>query len=565
MNFLKKVVSILLAIVIIFSFSSILVSAANEKTQSDKDFENLEKDIPMIVIPGLGGQFYKGISTETEDDDVQIWEPTMEILEPVIKKQAFPLVTSILTKNYKKANDIIEVAASDVFKDFACSPDGVPNSDTGKKNMYKVVLQNGNGYTSRYTFEYDWRKNITTLADELEKYINDVMAATGAKQVSLVGMSLGGSVLMTYLYNICYNNPNYANTNHIHSVTFIASSSNGTSSCEDPFSCNINLSSETIVQYVEKLSGGRNEVMRALYLMGVLDMGVNFANGLITGLKDNGLYDSVEDSLATIPGFHALMSKERYEDTVKQMYNTPEKQKKFAKIIESGDFYHYDVQQNNVNILNKLKEYGARIAVIAEYGYNLIPITADNTRLSDGTVAVKLASFGATCTATDEVFDKNYVQAVNCPCGKNHISPDGQIDASSCAFADVTWFCKDLFHVFDDSYFEKLLDLIAYSQEPVDVHTYNDLPQFLLRDGDNLIPLTKENAGETVNFKSSIASDDGAKKLATKIKIIIAVIVIVLLLIDGLIIFVIVKTVKKIKVKRAAKQNQEQPKEEINA
>lgn len=57
--------------------------------------------------------------------------------------------------------------------------------------------------TDLFVFPYDWRKSLSNLATDLNKYIIDNGLAD--KEINLVGHSMGGLVARTYLQN--YNNP----------------------------------------------------------------------------------------------------------------------------------------------------------------------------------------------------------------------------------------------------------------------------------------------------------------------------------------------------------------------
>lgn len=557
-----KLISVLLSILFAFSCFGIFAFAdeAEVKTESDIAFDELEKDVPLILVTGLGGQYHNGLLTETEDDDVQIWEPTMELITPVIKEYGFDIIKAIPAKDYVQVNALLEKAAEGIFGPFSCDPNGVPDPDTGKKEESTNELLDDNGYFATYTFLFDWRWDIVTLADRLHAYVEQVMELTGSDKVAFAATSMGCSILVTYLYKYFYTNEDYAG--HIQSAVFIAGTMNGVATCQDPFSANISLDAEAIVRYAEGMAGTKIPILRALYSLGILDPVLDYVGELMIGLSENGLYDAIEDTLATIPGFHALMNGERYEEVKEKMYGTPEKQEKFAAIIQAGDYYHNEVQPNNVNMIQKLIDSGAHAAIFGQYGYDLLPLTSDNDRPADGTIALADASFGATLSDSDKTLGNDYVQAVECLCGKSHLSPDGQIDASTCAFADITWFGRGMMHVFDSKLLGKLVDLVTYSDEQITVHTYEDLPQYLIREGDTLVPLTADNFGEIVEIEKSIEEDEEAAKLATIIRIILFAVFLLDIALIAIIINAIQRKCRKKKAEKATvdiEETAEQP------
>ncbi len=487
----------------------------------EEDLKTLDRDVPVIFVTGLEGEYYKGLSTETEDDDVRIWGPDAGVIVSAVFKNIVPLVWNLIIGDYKAVNETAKNAVDAIFGDFACDSNGVPNPDTGKKVMSDYGLREGaNGYSNDYDFIYDWRCDMLTIAAQLDEYTDYVMELTGSDKVAYVAMSMGNAVMTTYLHEYYYAAEDYSERNHIDSVIFLAGAMNGVGTCEDPFSGNMGVDSKSILRMMSELMLGNEGTkgiyyfVEILYSLGLLEPITAFVNNLNTNLVENGLNDAVLDTLATIPGFMALMSPERYEETRAFIYDTPEKQAKFAAILEKSDYYHRTVQKNNVKVIQSMLDDGIRAAVIAEYGCTVIPLTSDNDRMSDGTIFTAAESFGATCAEVDGTLGEGYTQAKECDCGKNHISADNQIDASTCAFPDITWFAKNVRHSAGDEYFEVLCDLIIYADRQITVWDYTEYPQYLINlDGESLVPLTAENAGEIVPYDETTLLGKARKKL----------------------------------------------------
>jgi len=508
---MKKTISVLLCICMICSACAVSVSATDKKAASCKDdLANLNADVPVIFVTGLEGEFYKGLSTETEDDDVRIWGPETDVILDVVKENIFSLLWNIIIKDYGKVIEIAASAADEIFGDFACDENGVPNPDTGKKDKSESSLKSRNGYDSSYSFIYDWRLDMSTIAAQLDEYANYVMNLTGSDKVAFAAMSMGNAVMTTYLYEYYYTAEDYSERNHIDSVVFLAGAMNGVGTCEDPFSGNISIDSTSILRMMSELmrdnenTKGIYYAVEILYSLGLLEPLTKFVDNLTQELMANGFGDAVAGTIGTIPGFYALMSSERYSQAKELIFNTPEKKAKYAEIIKDSDYYHDCVQANNVKVIQSLLDDGINTAVIAEYGCTFIPVTSDNDRMSDGTIATDRESFGATCAEVDGTLGSGYVQAKVCVCGKNHISADNQIDASTCAFPDITWFGKHLRHSAEDKYWADLINLIIYSEEQVTVWDYTEYPQFLVNlDGNSLVPLTADNAGEVLPYEET--------------------------------------------------------------
>ncbi len=512
-NTVKRIISVLICVAMLLSVCcSDGFAAENDNiitVSCDEDLKNLDKDIPIVFVTGLEGEYYKGLSTETEDDDVRIWGPEAGTIVKTVFKYALPLTFRMLIKDYEGINEISADVANALFGDFACDENGVPNPDTGKKVTSNYIYYPGFGYSNSYNFVYDWRLDMLTIAAQLDEYIEYVMEATTTDKVALVGMSMGTAVLSTYLYEYYYTAEDYAERDHIAAAIFVAGGFNGVATCEDSFSGNMSFDSTSLMRMMSEVmkgtgSEGIYKVLEVMYSLGMLDPAVDYVNNLVKDIFANGFNDAACETIGTISGFYALMSLDRYEETRDYIFDTSEKKAKYAKIIENSDYYHYNVQANCANVIQSMLDDGINAAIIAEYGLTIIPITSDNDRMSDGTIATDRESFGATCADVDGTLGEGYKQAKACACGKNHISADNQIDASTCAFPDITWFVKYVRHSSEDKYVGDLVDLIVYSDEQVTVWTYEEFPQYLVNlDGESLVPLTAENAGEILPYEET--------------------------------------------------------------
>ena len=503
MKMFKKAMAVILCISIVFSLC-FTGASANSGVQtvavkSEEDLKNLEFDVPLIHVIGLEGEFYKGLSTETEDDDERVWGFQADVVVKVIFENIGALVWNLIIKDYDAIASLLGTAANELFGPIACDANLNPDPDTGKKDKSDYELKEGYGYENAYKFVYDWRNDMSTIAAQLDEYINFVMELTGSDKVALMAMSMGNSVLTTYLYEYYYTAENYDERNHIDSVLYIAGAMNGVNVCEDPFSGNINVDSVSLMRMLYEVFDGEGlyYLFDVLYHLGMVEPLVDFANNLTLELLDHGFNESVIDSIATIPGFYALMGKERYEEARDYIFDTPEKREAHAKLIEVSDYYHYSVQATNADVIQSLLDDGINTAIFAEYGFTMAPLTSDNDRMTDGTISTYCESFGATCAEVDGTLGEGYVQAVECECGKNHVSADNQIDASTCKFPDITWFGKYMRHTCADSYLTDWANLIIYSDEQKTVWDYEDYPQFMIAtDDQTMVPLTAVNAGE---------------------------------------------------------------------
>ncbi len=521
---LKRMVSILICLSMVISLGTVGFAAKNKSESIPvscvEDLKDLKKDVPVILVTGLQGEYYKGLSTETEDDDVRIWGPDVGVILKEVFANLGDIIRCLIFDDYSELSLILGDVAYAMFSDFTCDEKGIPNPDTGKKDKSTDELKKENGYENWYDFMYDWRLDVRTTAKQLDEYIDYIMELTGSDKVALAAMSMGNSVTMTFLYDYYFTVKNYAKRNRIDSVVFIAGAMNGVATCEDPFSGNMSIDSVTFMRFLKEVMNGNAGTkalyyaLEMLYEIGTIDCIADYVNNLTNEVLKNGFNDAAVDVVGTIPGFYALMSAERYEETRAYLFNTPEKREKYSAIIESGDYYHYKVQKNNKEIIKSLLANGVNTAIIAEYGYTVMPLTSDNDRMSDGTILTSAESFGATCAEVDGTLGENYKQAKECKCKKNHVSADNQIDASTCAFADITWFVKYMKHSADDKLLSDLINLIIYSDKQITVWSYSEYPQFLINpDNEKLVPLTAENAGKVISYEEATVMGEFKAKL----------------------------------------------------
>ncbi len=484
-NIFKKAVAVILTASLILGIGSVGAFAAQDK---------LEMDYPVIYIPGLEGEYFNGLSTPDENDDAQIWFPEGSIIATAVIKNIAGILVSMLTRNGDFFTRSMTNLVNDLFGDFLCDNNGEPNPDTGKKKQSDAQLKSGFGYENAYEYVYDWRIDMREIADGLDEYIDYILDLTGSEKVGLVAHSMGNCVLSTYVYDR-YTNAPASQKEKIDSVVYVAGAMDGVGTCEDPFSGNMSIDSFTLMRFLKEMLSSSSPlqavyyVLEMLYALNVVDPVADFANTLVNDFIADGFNEVLYQTLASIPGFFTLMSCERYTEAKSWIFDTDEKQEEFSRVIEISDYYHYEVQVNNENSIQSLLDNGTKVGIITQYGFTFVPITSDNNRMSDTVIGADRASFGATCSTVDGTLGDGYIQAKEC-CGKNHVSPDNQIDASTCAFPEITWFTKNISHEPDYEFIGELVDLIIYSQKQIDVFTYSNYPQFMIsKNFDRLVPL----------------------------------------------------------------------------
>lgn len=367
------------------------------------------------------------------------------------------------------------------------------------------------GYRHTFSFYFDWRKDMHTIAGELRDYVERVKKVTGSDQVAITAFSQGNCVVMTYLYEYYYTETDPEVRDDIYAVVFMCGAMNGVSACADPVSGDIKLDGLSLLRFLKSLLGtdsstlGIYYMLEMLYAVGVFDGLADIVNDYIAAGFDDVIDPYLLETFGGIPGFFAMMSPEKYAQAEEFLFGTPERQEKYAGLLEKNRYYHEEVQPNMGNIIDTLMSEGKNVGIFAEYGYPIAPFTSDNDRMTDASICTADESFGATCAEVDGILGLDYVQAEECACGKNHVSADLQIDASTCLYPDITWFGKNLKHDGAIRFWADLIDLIIYSDEQITVWDYADYPQFMVKYEDSfLVPLTEENATLAVPFEDTL-------------------------------------------------------------
>ena len=231
-------------------------------------------------------------------------------------------------------------------------------------------------------------------------------------------------------------------------------------------------------------------------------------------LYDEVIAPLVLETYGTFPSFWAMVSEEDYPAARRNIFKG--KEDAYAGLIEKIDRYDTDVRQHMDELMKGAKEAGVKIAVFAKYGDYLIPpVTENANELSDNTLLLSKASFGATTakygsTLPQAVLDKAAANGTD-----KYISPDKMVDASTCMFPDTTWFFWDCPHeTFPDFIFDAMAKFY-YADGDMTVFSDPDFPQYQIAHLDpnnsdigTLEPMNADNAPVIVTEKRNLRTVD---------------------------------------------------------
>ncbi len=429
--------------------------------------------IPIIYIRGNGQEIYNAdgekvicdigdldLGGDSEEGKNKIIEATVNILLPF-------LTEGLLTDNWDNYGDAIYDEISPLFEQAILDGNGNPRYGTDihpdlKKKTFdgsNVDYENYSYYT--YGYHFDWRLDPYDNVDDLHTYITNIMSATKKNKVALTSRCLGGSLLNAYLEK-------YGHLGHVKNVLYCDTLSDGCTLISKGFSGQLEFDAKSIQRYEAQLE--------------YLDE-IGYSNGMsITGIAGDlveksldlltqvGVMDKVTDGVeelysklykalipalfkaigyASQPIYWTFVEEEDFDLALKVMFGEKgsEEWEANAGLIEKILNYREKVTSNHDKLLTKFnKEYGIHIGVVAKYGLMSAPITKGYDDLSDNLASLKDSSMGATCAQIGKVLPGDYIEERIKKGYADYISPDKQVDASTCLFKDTTWIIKNVHH-----------------------------------------------------------------------------------------------------------------------
>ena len=505
MSKFKKVLSIFLAAMMAFSVCGVVTFAEDANVDYAAQLIDAaagsDEKVATIILPGIG----QSDSTYVKEDGSKVSGglvllDTDGIIAPVLSKLAWPLLKSIGTQ---KADENLQAAVTDVISDLfyiqASNIDG-----TAKENLiltrYPYALsqysEDDHGWFYRmfpmepvveamaakygaddpdYNPEdYIYLSTFQLISDphlsarELKDFIAMVKEQTGCEKVNLVPISLGGTIMTSYLQLVQeeYN----GDFSDINKIINIVACLNGTDLFSDFFDRKWNLADEFLYdEYIDLIveANGMDAYMGSLIKIALKIIPKDALYAILSGAIE-GLLDTM---FVNCPQFWAMVTKERYEGLADRYLVGEE----YAVLREKTDWFQ-NARMNLIDNLNYVKDnYGVVTYTVSAYGlqftdgeYNFFGIAGSSaTTNSDGIINISSASLGASYVVPGATYE-NAVMA----------SPDGSLDISTCAFPETTWFFNNQHHeVGRNDVILKLLGQILVDNV-ADVNSSESFPQF---------------------------------------------------------------------------------------
>lgn len=464
-------------------------------------------NLPVVFIGGKG-------TVLIDKDGNRIFPRTFDIA-PSVKKIVPILTKANITKDYDEFCDALCEEVAKQYKDLPLDCNGNAANGTGTdfkwtKTQLSWSVRHDEPYRIYdYCFYYDWRLDPWETADILAQFIDDVLEVTGAPKVRIIGRCLGGDIVLSYLTK-------YGGAK-VDSCLFYVTTINGVATCGAGFAGDFVIDSDAASRFAADLGMDPvftlgddtllNDIVAASVNMLSKNGGVDFLVKLV-----KNVYDVVEANVvprlllatyATFPAYWSMVGSDYFETAKKRVFTGREEE--YAGMISKLDNYHYNVQLKAAETLKKLENEGVDISVVCKYGVQQTPVSKEYNMLSDDTVELYRSSFGATCADLDKTFDDSYMRSASLRGTDKYISPDKQVDCSTCLFPDYTWVIKNCTHTdFSSSIDELMMTILRYPGR-MSVTDNADYPQYLLynKQENSVKPLSSDNCDTTGRWRQS--------------------------------------------------------------
>ncbi len=455
-------------------------------------------DVPIIHVCGYGSLLVKDNPDGTKEqiypfkiEDSFIEEKAKEIL-PVFAK-------AFLTQKWDEFSDALVDTLVPIFEPIALNNDGEADNNTradwtwNVKTLKNKADSNGQYNATAYKFHYDWRLDPMVTADTLHRYIKDVLYVTGEEKVVLYGRCLGSNVIAAYMQKY--------DGELVQEVIHYASSVYGATQCSKAFTGEFYLHADGTERLVYDFDLGLGEFYSELIKSLVSLMNKNYSLDITCWAVNNVVEDIYLDifpeilinSFATFPSYWSMVSIDDYERAKETVFYGSDINE-YRGLMEKVEYYRNNVQLKFEEISTDHIERGIEFTNIVKYGIQLLPFTANSDEPADRIVTTRESSFGATVALVGQHFSDEYITQSEVKGTMKYISPDKQIDASTCFSPDTTWFIKNLEHNnFPDCVSGLVHEIV--NNDGFTVNSSAEFPQYLVYDlkSSSISPMTEEN------------------------------------------------------------------------
>lgn len=475
---MKKLLSVFLAIVMIFTITVPAFAAEGKAEESSYDGN------PVVIVRGID---FAGLTYEDGEKALNVSART------IFSALMDGFWGMLKLKDEQTILDGAFLAAKKIFKPIACDKDGnvgtlvsmkqypesmanypefvaeLPNG--GEEGIVKTAIEKY-GAENTYFFTYDWRKTPEQIAGELNGFVETAKENSGKDKVNIICASMGGMVTTAYFY--------YYGSENVESAVFLSGAQNGTYVCGDALNGRISFSGDVLVDFLCNTAGDNlflTLMIHVFDMLGAVDVIADIANNMVSESFDRGNDLMLRDSLGTFCGFWALCPDADFESGVENIFGGHEEE--YPVLLERLDSIKEFVFSTEETLMGAMSN-GTKISFVSNYNSPLVPVYEKANLNGDNVLETELTSNFATVAPLGETLSKSYLAKND----SRYISPDKVIDAATTPFKDYTWFVKDAPHVAADynTGFSKFTFTLLECEAQPTIDTFEEYPQFMIAD-----------------------------------------------------------------------------------
>lgn len=524
---MKKLISLTLVLVMLFSLC-IMPAAANSENEK-REISLYGSQVPIVSIYGDGEPLYDKDGNKVfhfsemlgmfgGSEEGALSEAVINILMPF-------LLEGVVYDEWDNYYDALEKEIGELFE--ACRLDkngenynGVDISQERKDlmtNLLSVDAKEINGFYAfeDYIFYYDWRLDPLETADRFHEHIQKVKAITGSDKVAVIIRCLGSSVVMAYISKY--------GLDDIHGISIDASVANGAEIISEPISGKFTVDANAINRMIKDLDAlGMFSVdsfvtssIDLLSKSGAIDSVIGVVKEELYGKIVKGVTSALAlSTFFTWPNYWSCVTEDDYEDALLYVFGPEgsEKREEYKGLISKLDNYNREVRMKTNELMSSIKKNGCNLCIISKYGLQIAPVIESRNELGDQFVTAKRSSYGATTGNVYNTLSDEYINQRIAENKGKYISPDKQIDASTCLYPDCTWFIKGSSHSAWNDFENALLYTVATAEKQLTVDDF-DFSQFIVYDNETGITssMTTENC-DSENWKADEKLENPSNK-----------------------------------------------------
>lgn len=455
----KRALALILCASMLASTGALAASAA-EKTDCNGKCDHS----PVVILPGINHSptyLYNEDNTPYKDADGNVVGGTLLILElsklwGTLPKLVVSLLATLVTQHAIGLEDAAYDAASAAFWVQECDDKGnhINNLQTKRWNhpisemneedkdwLYTMIplqaIEKEYGGDHIYLYTFNLVGDPMKSADELDEYIEMVKKQTGHDKVTLLPVSLGGTILTSYLDKYGHDK--------VDEIINVVACLDGTDIVADMLDRKWNLADEYFYhEFIPPILG--DDATLGYFINCVLHI---LPRSGVDAILSGAISAILDKMMVNCPQIWAMIPSYRYDAlAARYLGEKPELKAKTDRFQQA----RLNLKQN---ILDAVAD-GVKVNFISgsnlsfgEQDYTFFGIVESaHTYNTDGIINLTSTTLGATgAPAGKTLSDIKYEKGTYCKkSSHNHISEDNRVDVSTAILPENTWIFLDQHH-----------------------------------------------------------------------------------------------------------------------